>query len=248
VTNSVGTGIAMTRFMPENNSYDAHARACSDDDLWGQVKRTVNGKPLPDAQIAMIINRVSTQLALDKSDTLLDLCCGNAALSTQWFRQCTQGVGVDASPHLIEIANTRFAGDGRDRYIVSEALSYLLSTPENAGFTKAVCYGSLQYFSRERAGALLSALRENLPTLQRVMIGNIPDRDRAALFFNSDRADNVDLDSPLSPIGVWYSARAFSELAEASGWHCEISMMPAEFHASHYRFDALLSPMKRASQ
>lgn len=231
--------------MPENNSYDAHARTCDADDLWGQVKRTVNGRPLPDAQIAMIVDTVATLLDLQPCDRLLDLCCGNGALSHHWFGKCTAGLGVDASPHLIEIANARFATRETDRFVVSEALSHLQKNPRSSNFTKAVCYGSLQYFSPKRAAELLCALRTGCTDISRVVIGNIPDRDRAPLFFTAERMDEAVLDSPLEPVGVWYSTHEFAEMAKRCGWNCTISVMPEGFHAAHYRFDALLSPLGR---
>lgn len=232
----------MNEPRPENGSYEAHALTCDADDLWGQVKRTVNGRPLPDAQIAMIVDTVSTLLDLQPCDRLLDLCCGNGALSHHWFGQCAAGLGIDASPRLIEIASARFATRESDRFVVAEALAYLRRDSRPSNFTKAVCYGSLQYFSRERAAELLCALRTGFADIGRVVIGNIPDRERAPLFFAADRVDEAVLDSPLEPIGVWYSMREFSTMARQCGWNCATSLMPEGFHAAHYRFDALLSP------
>lgn len=234
----------MTRAAPENDSYDAHARACDPDDLWGQVKRTVGGKPLPAAQIALILDNVAAALALSADDVLLDLCCGNGALSHQWFAACADGVGVDASPYLIEIARRRFAANAPARFVAAEALDYLQSAERCADFTKAVCYGSLQYFSPERAEAVLATLRSQCPALVRVMIGNIPDRDRAAAFFGERTPDAGELDSPLGAIGVWHTRKGFAELAQRSGWQCLTQLMPAGFHAAHYRFDAILTPLE----
>lgn len=234
----------MTRAAPENDSYDAHARACAPDDLWGQVKRTVGGKPLPEAQIALILENVAATLALSADDVLLDLCCGNGALSHHWFAACADGVGVDASPYLIDVARSRFAADAPERFVVAEALDYLQSTGRRTDFTKAVCYGSLQYFSAERAAAVLAALRAHCPALERVLIGNLPDRDRAAAFFGENTPAAAELDSPLSAIGVWHTRQGFTELARRSGWHCHTRLMPTGFHAAHYRFDAILTPLK----
>lgn len=232
----------MTCSMPENDSYDAHARTCDPSDLWGQVKRTINGKPLPDAQIELILASVTDALALSPRDVLLDLCCGNGALSTHWFAGCADGVGVDASPYLIEVARRHFAPDTPERFVLAEALDYLRSTVRRRDFTKAVCYGSLQYFSVQRAHDVLTALRTHCPALTRVVIGNVPDRDRAAAFFRAQMPESSELDSPLSPIGMWHTRQGFAAMARRSGWECETRIMPASFHAAHYRFDAILTP------
>ncbi|AMO35709.1 class I SAM-dependent methyltransferase [Thauera humireducens] len=228
---------------PENDSYDAHARTCDPNDLWGQVKRTVQGTPLPEEQIQLILSNTSAALALSESDVLLDLCCGNGALSTHWFAACADGVGVDASPYLIEVARSRFAPDRPERFLLSEVLDYLQSADLRSDFTKAVCYGSLQYLSPERAGAVLALLRTKCPRISRIVIGNIPDRDRATEFFGRDMPGTPELDTPRSAIGVWHTQQGFIALAQRSGWHCQTRLMPADFYAAHYRFDAILTPL-----
>lgn len=227
---------------PENESYDSHARRCDRNDIWTQVKRTVNGRPLPQEQISLIIETVAEMLELSPSDVLLDICCGNGALTHHWFARCAGGVGIDASPYLIEVANERFASGTTDRYIATEALSHIRASTGRSDFTKAVCYGSLQYFSRERAGELLAAINGRYPRLERLVVGNIPDLDRAAHFFSEGIPDASTLASPRSQIGVWYSEAEFGDLAWNAGWHCRVRRMPECFHAAHYRFDAILTP------
>jgi cyclopropane fatty-acyl-phospholipid synthase-like methyltransferase len=229
---------------PENDTYDSHARQCDPNDLWTQVKRTVNGKPLPPEQITLIIDTVASLLELSAPDILLDLCCGNGALTHHWFKACAGGVGVDASPYLIGIANKRFASEPAARFVVAEALAHIRDPAARTDFSKTVCYGSLQYFSRSRAGELLSALRNHYAYLRRVVVGNIPDRDRAERFFTEGLPDEPVLTSPSSPVGVWYTTQDFSMLAAQAGWHCRIHRMPAGFHAAHYRFDAILTPLQ----
>ena len=57
------------------------------DDLWGQVRRTVNGKPVSDAQIALIVAAIRDGLQFSKEDVVLDLACGNGALSSYFFER-----------------------------------------------------------------------------------------------------------------------------------------------------------------
>ena len=45
--------------------YDEHAKSCAPDDFWSQVKRTVAGKPVDDAQIDMIVEGVRNGLDRD---------------------------------------------------------------------------------------------------------------------------------------------------------------------------------------
>lgn len=75
-----------------------------------QVGRVVSGKVLDDAWIARIAARIAVQLDLQKEDSLLDVCCGNGALSRALLPYCKQIVGVDFSENLIRQAQN-FEGD-----------------------------------------------------------------------------------------------------------------------------------------
>ena len=66
--------------------YKEHPKTCEPDDFWGQVMRTVNGKPVGEEQIQMIIDSVISTLEITESDVLLDLCCGNGALTDRLFK------------------------------------------------------------------------------------------------------------------------------------------------------------------
>lgn len=230
---------------PENTSYDQHARNCAPDDLWGQVRRTVNGRPLPEEQIDMIVEQVVALLELGPQDALLDLCCGNGALSSRWFSLCATGLGIDASEFLIDVAKQRFAREGAC-FEQHEALSFVLETGSTELFTRAVCYGSLQYFSQERALRLLTGLGCRFPRLTHVVIGNVPDMDRLTNFYGDCVPTATELASPLTALGVWHTERAFARLASNAGWDCSIHTMPIDFHAAHYRFDALLTRKQRS--
>jgi len=44
--------------------YDSHARTRPRDDFWGQVRRTVHGQPVTEAQVGMIVGAAADLLAL----------------------------------------------------------------------------------------------------------------------------------------------------------------------------------------
>ena len=50
----------------------------------------------------LIVNAVVTGLSLAPTDVVLDLACGNGALSSYLFDKCAGLVGIDISPYLIE--------------------------------------------------------------------------------------------------------------------------------------------------
>jgi len=220
--------------------YRNHPQTCDPEDFWGQVKRTVNGRPVPQEQIDMIVAAVCSGLQLGAEDVLLDLCCGNGALTTYFFQRCAGGLGVDYSEYLINIARTNFARRTPDEFQLDDSLKFASDYARPERFTKALCYGALMFFTVQDAAHLLAALRRRFRSLARLFIGNLPDRDRMHDFFRQGEYRPGIENDPTSPTGVWYTAGEFTRMAEDAGWSVEIQHMPESFYAAHYRFDALL--------
>ena len=237
--------------MTEHNKsfYKDYPKTCAPDDFWGQIKRTVNGKPVSQDQIELIVQAVEQGLGLHADDTLLDLCCGNGALSILLFRRCKGGLGFDFSEYLIEVANKNFAVPGRETYVVGEMLEFCRNPQMREGhkqsdFTKGVCYGSFAYLGHEQAEESLRMLRENFPNLNKVFIGNCPDKDKIREFFGEREIPEGVTDDPNAPIGIWRTEEEFKELARKAGWAASIMRMPSQYYAAHYRYDVLLSRVK----
>lgn len=221
--------------------YKEHSKTCHPEDFWGQVKRTVNGVPVSQEQIDLIENSIVEGLELKKDDILLDLCCGNGALSTLLFKHCSGGVGVDFSEHLISVAKKNFADPPSIVYMLYDVVDYCNEPLNPEQFTKMVCYGSFPYLEQERAEMMLGFLKNNFPNLQRIFIGNCPDKDKSSDFF-SGREVSLGVESdPDSSIGIWRTEEEFVALANRSGWKATIQKMPCKFYAAHYRYDVILT-------
>jgi ubiquinone/menaquinone biosynthesis C-methylase UbiE len=110
--------------MPSNTIdlkfYKEYPKTCDPNDFWGQVKRTVNGKPVSQDQIEMIVQVACNTLNLSKNDRLLDLCCGNGALTRYLFDACSGGLGVDFSEYLIGVARKHFIKSSYEDYLLEE--------------------------------------------------------------------------------------------------------------------------------
>jgi len=230
--------------MSNEYFYKEFPKTCAPDDFWGQVRRTVHGKPVGEDQITMIVDAVTDGLQLSPEDHLLDLCCGNGALSTRLFSRCSGGTGVDFSEVLIEVAQRNFQKPGRDMYLLEDVNRYLAECKDPERFAKAMCYGSFQYLPGAIAESVLRSLRIRFTGLQRVFLGNLPDRDRIAKFFVDTPVPEGVADDPGSPVGIWRSQAKFSQLAAATGWDVTFRQMPADYYAAHYRYDAVLTPGK----
>lgn len=231
--------------MTENSGgafYKDYPQTCDPNDYWSQVGRTVNGKPVDQAQIDMIVTSACRNLEICGDDFLLDLCCGNGALTTYFYSRCRGGVGVDFSEFLIDVAKRRFQKRETESYVCTDVVEFARTEARAAQFTKGLCYGAFQLLPNPAAMELLALLRGRFVAVRRLYIGNLPDKDRLKEFYANrpytpgieNRAD--------SPIGIWRTAGEFSLLAEEAGWTCSISRMPAAFYGADYRFDALLTP------
>lgn len=220
--------------------YKEHPKTCAPDDFWGQVKRTVNGQPVPEDQIAMIVEAICQGLSLKSSDMLLDLCCGNGALTDRILDRCAGGLGVDFSEKLIETAHTFFQAAPERRYVLGDVVDYVRSETKPENFTKILCYGSFAYLEADRAEELLRNCFEIYSNASIMFIGNCPDKSQISAFFTEKTYTPGIEDEPDSAIGIWRTKDEFAELADRTGWKATFLKMPPSFYASRYRYDVVL--------
>lgn len=216
-------------------------KTCDPSDYWGQVKRTVNGKPIGQDQIDMIINSVKAGLQLGKDDFLLDIGCGNGALSSLLLQHVEGLVGVDFSEYLISVAKKDFEKAPRYTFHLGDAHQFVTDYPSKSQVTKALCYGVFTYFEKEKAADILMRLNRDYTALNRVYIGNLPDRDKARDFYYANIDFSKLIDDPKSSIGIWRTKSDTEKLALECGWRIEFIQMPPNFYAAHYRYDVVLS-------
>jgi cyclopropane fatty-acyl-phospholipid synthase-like methyltransferase len=221
------------------SDYKEYPKLLPPDDLWGQVRRTVYGKPVSDDQIQMIVESMRSGLNLTGDDRLLELGCGNGALSHFLFDGCAEYLGVDFSEYLISVAQRKFQRPGF-AFTADDALHYLQAEGEPARFTKALCYAMLSYLSDQQAEALLSELAIRFTGIATLFLGNLPDRDSAHRFFPEGKDYSAELDDPSSQIGQWRSPAQLEALAARAGWVARFERMPDAFYQSHYRYNAVL--------
>jgi SAM-dependent methyltransferase len=221
--------------------YKEHPKTCAPDDFWGQVKRTVNGRSVSDDQIAMIIEAISSGLDLQHDDILLDLCCGNGALTTFLFNKCLGGLGVDFSEKLIEIAKVNFEKLPNQAYVLEDVVDYLHMDPDPLRYTKLLCYGSFAYLDPCRAEEFLRLCCTRFQHASVLYIGNCPDKEQMGTFF-TDRTYVEGIENEAdSAIGIWRTREEFRSIAKKAGWSATFRTMPETFYASRYRYDVILT-------
>lgn len=218
-----------------------YPKTCDPKDFFGQVKRTVNGQPVPEEQILMIVEQIRKSLSLGENDFVIDFGCGNAALASYFFEEIKGYKGVDFSDYLIEVANSNFKREGFSEFVVADVLDYLSGCDVDGQVTKALCYGAYSYFSKEACGDILRLIKQKYPNLKSMFIGNLPDRELSGEFYRDAVGEDV-LEDHTAAIGVWRSKEEFADEAANAGWSAQFFKMPNEFYAAHYRYDVLLTP------
>jgi SAM-dependent methyltransferase len=221
--------------------HDKYAKTCAPDDFLGQTRRTVQGKPVPDEQIRMIVETITSHLAMKPDDTLLELACGNGYLSRFLFDSCAGYLGVDLSEYLIAVAKNNFESLPHYRFVMRGAAEYVRQEQHPERFSKVLCYASFCYFPAADAAEVLHTLFDKFTNVRTVFIGNLPDRERAGEFYKTRQPSVEELSDCSTAIGAWRTRSEFAQLAGAAGWKVQFSTMPEEFFASYYRYDALLS-------
>ncbi|MDX1668840.1 MAG: class I SAM-dependent methyltransferase [Limnobacter sp.] len=224
------------------SDFKQHPQQVGDKDYWAQVKRTVNGQPVSEDDIRMITDAIRYGLDLKpgQDDRLLDLGCGNGALTSLLYDSVSRVVGVDFSEYLISVAQRDFQKPGQYDYLVDDANHYLKSTHEGELFNKVLLYGCFAYFPD--AEGTLSLIRQRMPNVERVFIGNMPDLNLVDKFYYKGVPSEAELLDFNSKIGIWRTEDEFTELSAKAGWKAQFTRMPKEFYAAHYRYDVILSP------
>jgi SAM-dependent methyltransferase len=237
--NSSASNADPTERRPDD-AHKVYPRQFDRNDFWSQIKRTVNGKPVSEEDIAMIVTQYADHLQLGPQDHLLDLGCGNAALASRTFDRIAAYTGVDFSSYLLEIANEYFKPDESVTYVENDAAGFVRDCSQPEAYHKLLCYGCMSYLSREELLGLIETLHGRYPNLERAFFGNIPNTSKAPEFFAKRDVKDYDLDDPKSPIGVWWDPEALASAASAFGFSAKVVHMPEQFYGAPYRFDLLL--------
>jgi SAM-dependent methyltransferase len=232
--------------MFEKFNYDEHAKSCDPEDFWLQVNRQMYGEPVGDDQIALIVGAISAGLDVQGHDFILDIGCGNGALSDRIFSTCAGGHGVDSSEFLIDVAQTHFGRRAGVQYSFANAVDFVASSveTERARYTKVLWYGAMMHFPDADVLAILNDLRQRFTGVTCCFIGNILDRARLHDFYQGAAYVPGIEDSHETALGLWRSECDVIALADRSGWVASIRRMPPEFYGSIYRFDAILTLAK----
>jgi len=216
-----------------------HAKSTISADLQCQVLRTLNKKPISEAQFQSILSDIERKTAISSNDEILDLCCGNGLITKRLASQCKRIVGVDVVPELVEQINAEALGN--ISLIVQDVRGIDF---ERSSFDKVIIYAGLQYFSYAETISLFESARRWLKSGGLFYAGDIPNRKKLWNFFDTDDRAKAYFDSiknrePI--IGTWFDPEWLTKLGQYCGFE-EVAVLeqPCDLPYSHYRFDITL--------
>ena len=214
----------------------------ADDDDFGQVGRTVQGRPTGEPDLVATADAILAGLVLDGSETVLDICCGNGMISQRIAAHCKHLIGTDYSEPLVRLATKRHPAPNT-RYVVCDATELDAEAISSEAIDAAYMAFAFQYFDAERATILLRRLKHLASRPFRLFLEGIADKERLFSFYNTpERAAEYHRRKAegTEAIGEWWDARSLIEVSKAEGYSCRpIAQDPSRVNA-HYRFDALL--------
>ncbi len=227
-----------------NNSYwktfwIQHAKYRCNDNLQSQVLRTLDKKPISEAQFYEILDHTQKMININSNDRLLDLCCGNGLFTTLFSTQCNMVIGVDFAKDLVSSIN-------RSEYKnISIVVADVTDVKFKAkSFDKVVLYAGIQYMSYKETISLFENIGYWLRPNGLCFIGDIPDIEKVWTFFNTKDREQIYFDSlknEVPIIGNWFNKVWLKKLGEYVKFKdINIIEQPENLPYSHYRFDMIL--------
>ncbi len=214
-----------------------------DDSLLEQSAR--RGKQYDFDQIA---EDIKEKLRFEKNDVVLDVCCGNVALTKRIAPLCKKIHGVDFSATLLKTA---------EKIIIEEGISNLETHLSDAmkidelfpagTFDKAYCYFSFQYFSPEKRELLLEKLLRVTKPGGIIFIGDIPDKTRMWSFYETkfkfyrERISHILKGKEGEcDLGWWVYPQEIQAWGAKHKLNVSILKQSEKLPHAHYRFDVLI--------
>jgi SAM-dependent methyltransferase len=210
-----------------------------EDNLLTQVGRTVEGRPISPGQMKFVIDTVRKELFLNRTDIVLDLCCGNGLITRQLAGFCQWIVGVDYSINLINSA--KVYNPASNVVYLHRAAAELTCADLPRGAANKICInGALQYFTRSMFTGLLTTLKNISARHFRLLATDVPDAGRLYAFYNTQKR-KADLERRLAAgeeaIGTWWDREELGMLTEQAGYTIEFIEQDPRRHTAHYRYD-----------
>ncbi len=218
----------------------------TEDDLYFQVGRTIDKRPIPLHVHRLMVTRIREMLDLAPMDHLLDLCCGNGLMSFDLAQYVGHVTGVDFSAHLVEAAK-KLKSRPNISYFCADAkmpLQELIGHSIRPG--KVLMNAALAYFDPEDfRGILGNILDHSQEAGFLALFTDVPNREWMFRFYNTPERLARYYENQKNPLntndgmGRWWSPEEVREVVGDFGLQTSIHSQAEEL--TNYRMDILVS-------
>lgn len=202
------------------------------------VGRTRNGVPVTEEQWERTIEYIADLTGLKKSDTLIELCCGNALVLGPLAKRCAKATGVDFSRVLLKQAHEIFPNVFETLH--GDVLDVEL--PESSADVVLI-YFAIQHFNQKNAVRLIEKSIKLLKPGGRLLVGDVPDNRKLWQYLTKPeyRIDYIQRILECHPmVGTWFDREFFEAIGEyLRGVDVRVFQQPEFLINSNVRFDAL---------
>ncbi len=160
-------------------SFWNHSPHVTDDDVCQQVGRTFKKVSYSQLQIETLTATLIALLEPGPDQTLLDLGCGNGLVTSRLASQFSHVTAIDFSEPLIDTARRRFAAANIE-YRLADVTDPSIYTHQ---YDCALMSGALQHIRPSQADRMFHALATAVKPEGRVVLGDVPDRERRWCFY-----------------------------------------------------------------
>jgi len=214
--------------------YTERAKQYNRNEFWKQVRRTINGEEVSEDQIQQIVKQINNCLNIQFDDCLVDIGCGNGALTNLVAPKECVVYGIDPSNYLIEIAKEFFQKE-KHTYEVGFANDDYTYTKFSIS-NKCLLYGVSSYLEDTMISDVLNNFFSNSNKV--MFIGAVRDLEHRNKFFQSKNL-KIPPNKSETTMGLWRSKAFFIQLSEKYKLNVEFLKMPNSFYASEYYFDVV---------
>lgn len=218
----------------------------SEDDLYFQVARTVNKRPIEKAIFDGIVAQIINDLDLTGSDVLVDFCCGNGLFTYELRDHAAKIIGVDFSQNIIDTAN-KFKSAPNITYCLGSVVTYLKDFKEKwpqVTPAKYLMNDSLAYFTPKDLEAMLVQIKDNSRDFKFLLRG-APNDELKWNYYNTEERKAVYLaniakgDLTNDGLGNWWLKDDILRVCNKLNLACEIRNQ--QLPVSDYRMDIIIT-------
>jgi ubiquinone/menaquinone biosynthesis C-methylase UbiE len=210
-------------------------------DAWTQVGRISKATKNQDEVMQQISRYIAGLLQLQKTDRVLDVCCGNGLLTSYVSGYCSSVTGVDFSEALINQARNNYP---ERTFYHADVLNKQQLQKEAHLYDAIYLYYSFQYLeSFDKGMQAISNMLTMLKPGGKLLIGDVPDRAKFFVYYHSwPRLWQLfkQLLVNRNDMGKFWSEEEMQLICQKLKVKGSFLTQPPQLPHAHYRFDFLI--------